>query len=320
MKLDSVLFLLFDRLDVHDILALRGANRELRALASDDHAWTHAFRCLTETFKLGKDDLKVPDYPTRAHGQMMGWAVFLPDFAERVELAGFLLARHIGEDPTTHMTSEGVVVDRFYPVSEAAILLRTGRPPDRRNVVYKARQLPLRCETCDVECDSYASFTAHCLLKTHKVLLDPSKRFDPRFENTRYHDPRHAGDEFNALPTMAKFEAMERYHATMFDFFTAPLDEEGWDNMAWHAEMARATVEINADNFGLSAREMRSIKRKCTVGRAAAVWLANFVLQDFEDGLTGYALDVVRHGWGAIDAHDPTSDRELMHFISGLDF
>ena len=323
MPLGSVLFLLFDSLGMHDLLALRGTNRELRALASDNHAWTDAFRNLIVNFELGEDDLKVPDYPIRAHGQQRDWASHFPSDDERVELAGLVLARVgstcVCEHPPTRLTPEGVLEDLFHPSSEAAVDRSSSH--ERRTVVYKARQLPLRCETCDVDCNSYASFTAHCLLKTHKVLLDPSKRFDPRFENACYRDPRHADDGFDALPTMSKFKAMQRYHATMVDFFTAPLDEEGWDNMAWHAETARATVDIFADNLGLSAREVRAIKRECTAGRAAAVWLADFVLPDFvEDGLVGYALDVVRHGWGALDAHGPASDRELMNCISGLDF
>jgi len=191
---------------------------------------------------------------------------------------------------------------------------------ERRTVVYKARPLPLRCGVCDVECDSYASFTAHCLLKTHKVLLDPSKRFDPRFEDTRFHDPRHAGDSFDTLPTMAKFEAMQRYHATVFDFLTAPMDQDGLENMLSWAKTARRCVKLSADIFQLSAREVRSISRYCTAERAAEVWLNCFVLGDFERGLTGYALDVVRHGWGALDTHDDMHDRELMSCISGLDF
>ena len=93
MKLDSVLFLLFDRLWLHDILVLRGASRELRTLASDDTAWMDVFRCLIETFKLGEDDLKVPDYPIRTHGQERDWGSFLPSDAESVELAGLVLAR-----------------------------------------------------------------------------------------------------------------------------------------------------------------------------------------------------------------------------------
>ena len=317
MKLDSVLFLLFDRLGFHELFAVRGACRELRALASDDHAWTDAFRSVFETFKLGEDDLKVPAYPIRAHGQERDWAAFFPGDAESVELAGLVLCRYGGEDPvdppTTYMTLEGVLEDLFYPSSEAA-------PFDRRRAVYKARHLPLRCELCDVECDSYASFTAHCLLKAHKVLLDPSKRFDPRFEDTRFRDPRHTGDSFDALPTMAKFVAMQRYHATVFDFLTAPMDHDGLENMLSYAEMARGCVKLSADILQLSAREVRSINRDCTAERAAAVWLLCFVLADFKEGLTGYALDVVRHGWGALDTHDIASDQALMSCITGLPF
>jgi len=318
MKLDSVLFLLFDSLGVRGLLALRGTSREFRALASDDHAWTDAFRYLTETFKLGEDDLKVPDYPIRAHGQERDWASFFPSDAESVELAGFVLARCGWEAPTTHMTPEGVLEDLFHPSSEAAV--DRFSPPDRRTMVYKARPLPLRCELCDVECDSYATFTAHCLLKTHKVLLDPSKRFDPRFEDTRFHDPRHTGDSFDTLPTMAKFEAIRRYHETIFTFLTAPMDQDGLDNMLSYAEMARGCVKLTADIFQLSAREVRSICRDCTAERAAAVWLHCFVLVDFTEGLTGFALDVVRHGWGALDTRDTVSDQTLMSGITGLDF
>ena len=313
MKLDSVLFLLFDRLGFHDLLALRGASCEFHALASDDHAWTDAFRSLIETFKLGQDDLKVPDFPIRAHGRQRNWASFFPCDAESVELAGLVLARFDWEDPKSHMTPEGVLEDLFWPSSE-------WNPPDRHMMVYKARPLPLRCELCDVECDSYASFTAHCLLKTHKVLLDPSKRFDPRFEDTRFCDPRHAGDSFDTLPTMAKCKAMQRYHATMVHFLTEPMDQGGLKKMLPYAEMARRWVREDAEILQLSAREVRTITRDCTAERAAAAWLHCFVLLDFKEGLTGFALDVVRHGWGALDTRDDMQDEVLMSCITGLDF
>jgi hypothetical protein len=64
---------------------------------------------------------------------------------------------------------------------------------------------------------------------------------------------------------------------------------------------------------------VRAISRGCTAERAAEVWLHCFVLVDFKEGLTGFALDVVRHGWGALDTHDLLLDQALMFCITGLD-
>ena len=108
----------------------------------------------------------------------------------------------------------------------------------------------------------------------------------------------------------------------MVDFFTAPMDQDGLKSMLSFAEMARERVDGCA-RYSLPAQEVRSIKMGCTAKRAAAAWLHCFVLGDFKRGLTRYALDVVRYGWGALGPHDVNpdhdSDHEIMACITGLD-
>ena len=231
MALDSVLPLLSGRLGHCELLVIRGTSRELRALASEDHAWADCYQLLFRNFPLGEDELKSPAYPERARGAMRDQNSFLPCLAERVDLAGLVLPAFWQGGPTIRLTSEGILEDKLHPASEEAFKEQTWLEaeslPDRTEV-YKARPLPLRCrgrtKRCHVECDSYASFTEHCLLFSHKMKLDPSRQFDPRFEDPQFRDPRHAGDGFEALPMMAKFEAMHRYRAVLVAWFRKPMD------------------------------------------------------------------------------------------------
>jgi len=330
MLLGSVVPLLFERLGHLELLALRGTSRELRSLASEDHAWADALRRMLEYFELGEDELARPAYPLRARGEKCDDHSFLPCEAERVELAGFVMPAQFYKHPPPLRVTDGVLEDMLHPKSED---VEPFHKAVSRTKVYKARPLPLRCEKCDVVCDSYASFKEHCILFAHKTKLDPSRRFDPRFLHPRFNDPRHAGDAFVALPTMAKFEAIHRYKEDMAAWFsmscpTGPDDAApsklsqrgGWENMEESAEMARANVKSDADAFGLSKKEVRAVLRLCTAERAAEVWLEDFVLNDFENGLSGYALDVVENGWDMLDSHGSCSHRNFLAGITGLDY
>ena len=206
MSLESVVFLLLERLGHRELIVLRGTSRDLCAVASDDHAWAQCIRALLEYFELGKDELTSPDYPGRTHGERRDGISFFPCETERVELAGLVLPPPTQNGLKIRVTSDGILEDMFHPESEDAAPNQFGVCMSRSKI-YKARPLPLRCELCDVECDSYSSFTEHCITFKHKVLLDPSKQFDPRFEDPRFQDPRH-GDGYAALPIMAKLEAM----------------------------------------------------------------------------------------------------------------
>ena len=230
----------------------------------------------------------------RAHGERRDAISFFPHAAERVELAGFVLPpiwQH-----KIRFTSDGILEDMLHPESE---IERNGIWPSRTKV-YKARPLPLRCELCDVECESYASFTEHCTTFKHKVLLDPSKKFDPRFEDPRFQDPRHGGDFYAALPTMAKFEAMHRYREAMVAWFRKPMDAAGRAYMFRYAKMAYNRMRESAPRLGLSKSKLESVLEKCTAERVAEICVEDFVVRDFRDnGLArGYALDLVKNGWG----------------------
>ncbi|KAJ1478826.1 hypothetical protein T484DRAFT_1816540 [Baffinella frigidus] len=329
MLLDSVVPLLFERLGHLELLALRGTSRELRALASEDHAWADALRRMLDNFELGEDELARPAYPLRARGEQRDRYSFFPIEAERVELAGFVVPPPFYKTPPPLRVTDGVLEDMLHPESDA---VEPFHKAVSRTEVYKARPLPLRCELCDVECDSYASFDDHCILFAHKTKLDPSRQFDPRFLDPRFNDPRHSVDDFAALPSMAKFEAMDRYKENMVDWFcmscpTGPnaaasvlCQRGGWENMEANAAMARDNVKNDAEAFGLSKKEVRAVLRLCTTERAAEVWLKDFVLADFENGLTGYALDVVENGWEMLDSHGSCSHRNFLAGITGLDY
>ena len=329
MLLGSVVPILFGKLGHLELLVIRSTSRELRTIASEDHAWADALRRMLDNFELGEDELARPAYPVRARGECRDSRSFFPCEAERDELAGFVVPPPIYKHPPPLRVTDGVLEDMLHPESED---VEPFHKAFFRTKVYKARPLPLRCEKCDIECDSYASFTEHCILFAHKTKLDPSRRFDPRFQDPRFNDPRHSVDAFEILPTMAKFEAMHRYRQVMVAWFSASCptgpnaaasvfcQREGWGNMEASAVMARKNVKNDADAFELSAREVRAVLRKCTAERAAEVWLENFVLADFESGLLGYALDVVENGWDMLDAHGSCSHRGFLAGITGLDY
>jgi len=212
MLLGSVIPILFERL----------CHRELRALASEDHAWADALRCLTRKVELGEDELARPAYPVRERGERLDSRSHFPCEAEHLEMAGIVLPDRAAWTAPLSRVTEGVLEDLFHPSSEDAGtnygIFRTR--------VYKTRPLPLRCELCDVERDSYASFTEHCLPFKHKVLLSPPT-FDPRVKDPRFQDPRRSwhGDGYAALSTMAKFKAIHRYREVMLEFFRTMRSE-----------------------------------------------------------------------------------------------
>ena len=318
MALDSVVSLLFERLGHRDLLVLRGTNGEFRAVASDDHAWADPLRRMVQHFAAGEDELKSPVYPVRAHGERRDAISFFPHAAERVELAGFVLPpiwQH-----KIRFTSDGILEDMLHPESE---IERNGIWPSRSEV-FKARPLPLRCELCDVECDSYASFTEHCITFKHKVLLDPSKKFDPRFEDPRFQDPRHGGDFYAVLPTMAKFEAMHRYREAMVAWFRKPMDAAGRASMDWYAEMAYNRMRDIAPRLGLSTLELEFVQIGCNPERVAEICVEEFVVRDFLDnGLAGgHALDFVKNGWRkwSTTVCGPVHIRGLFRCITGCDY
>ena len=318
MALDSVVSLLFENMGHRDLLVLRGTNRELRAVASDDHAWADPLRRMVQYFAAGEDELKSPAYPVRAHGERRDAFSFFPHEAERVELAGFVLppiCQH-----KIRFTSDGILEDMLHPESENE---RNGIWPSRTKV-YKARPLPLRCKVCAVNCDSYASFTEHCITIKHKVLLDPSKRFDPRFEDPRFQDPRHGGNCYAALPTMTKFKVMHRYREAMVAWFRKPMDDAGRAYMVWYAEMAHNRMRDIAPRLGLSMIELESVQIGCNPERVAEICVEEFVVRDFLDnGLAGgYALDFVQNGWRhwSFTARGPVFVRRLFLRITGFDY
>ena len=133
-------------------------------LEKEEQANAEVLRKMLENFELEENEMLVPAYPMHRRGERRDGFSFLPVDADRVELAGFVLpVRYVYRAPPLRMM-DGILEDILHPASEPI----TSCAPSRTNV-YKARPLPLRCESCDVECDSYISFTNHCLLFEHKV-------------------------------------------------------------------------------------------------------------------------------------------------------
>ena len=314
--LSSVVPLMFEMLGPFDLLALRGTSREFCSLVSHDHAWTEAWK-RTERFPpLGLDERTMAFFPSRECGHRRDSNSSFPFEPERVELADLVLPDGATE-PQIRLT-EGVLEDLFHPGSEDA----DTRHGIMRTVVYKARPLPLCCKVCNVECHSYASFTEHCLLPSHKVLLDPSTRFDPRFKDIHFHDPRHAGDVFKALPTMAKFKAMCTWCTFMVAFFRKTMGAAGRRNMMKRARVARECVLLLAQMFRLSKENVEPLMRSCTAKCVTRACVEDFVIEDFfERGLEpgSYALAVLQYGWGKFDMLSSDS-KHLMASITGLDW
>jgi hypothetical protein len=254
-------------------------------------------------FELVEDERKRPAYPLLR------------------ELAGYILPGQPKYHPTPLRVKDGVLEDKMYD--------------GNGNKIYKARPLPLRCESCNIECDSYASFTEHCIIPSHKAKLDPSTQFDPRLLDPRYNDPRYAGDAFWAMSSVAKVEAMRTYKKDMIDWFemSCPSSDDktkfsqyaAWDQFQNRAKEARWNVKHNFKNypgrFGLSKKkDLMVVLRKCTAENASDTWLG-MVISDFEEmGLMGFALDVVEHGWGELECHGSSSWLTFLAGITELDY
>ena len=268
-----------------------------------------------ENFDIEEDEMKRAEYPRRARGEPRDNNSFFPSESERLELAGFVI-------PLKHLPriTDGVLEDVL-------------RPSDGMVVdVYKARPLPLRCEECDVECDSYDKFTAHCILPSHKIRLDPSRRFDPRFLCPCYTDPRHWGATFSALSDTCKLEAMSKYKQCMIDWFSAscPTGPNGttqyaqygaWSRMKRQAKEVRWNVRGQPDsNFGLSKKQLVRVLKKCTTVAAADAWLDTVLYGFEEEGLTRHALQVVQHGWSNVDIDGSSAWLNFLADMTGLDY
>lgn len=81
----------FEILGCRELLALWGVSRELRALASENHAWADVLRLLLSDFPLGEDELARPAYTARARGERHDHNSIHPCEADRGELAGLVL-------------------------------------------------------------------------------------------------------------------------------------------------------------------------------------------------------------------------------------
>jgi hypothetical protein len=318
MPLDSVISIMFEMLDYSQLLALRGTSRELCAVASQDQAWLLKYHEIVDDFELSENVLVKPAYPLRERGERLDHYSFLPIDAD---LTGFVLPIQFKYHPPPLRMENGVLEDMIYSAIE---------PVRNRTEIYKARPLPLHCTCCKVECDSYVSFTTHCTLPSHKKRLDPSTRFDPRFIHERYNDPRHAAG-YDALSVMAKFGAMHRYKNVMEAWFmdscpepksikASSLCQRGaWKKMRSAAANARENVRLDAALFHLTKKEVRAICRECTPEKAVEVWL-NVILQDFEEGLQGFALEVVQNGWKTLTPNSSDSHLGFLASMTGLGY
>ena len=252
-------------------------------------------------FKLVEDERKRPAYPLLR------------------ELPGFILPRQAKYHPPPLRVKDGVLEDMMYD--------------GNRNEIYKARPLPLRCESCNIECDSYASFTEHCIIPSHKAKLDPSTQFDPRLLDPRYNDPRYAGDVFWAMSSVAKLEALRKYKKDMIDWLNmscpdGPDDKTqfsqyaAWDRLKLHAKAARDTVKHDAPIFEMSKKELVVALNLCKT-YVVFNFFRSTIEKEIEEGGVGeqsYALDLVEHGWAELDFHGSGSWKEFLSVVTGQDY
>ena len=339
MPLQSVISIIFELLNTEQLRDLRGTSRELCAVVSDDHGWFLKYREMVDGFELSKNEKLVPIYPLRERGERNAKNHFLPVEAD---LAGFVLPPYYGGfSPRPLRMENGVLEDVLYSAIE---------PIRTRTKIYKARPLPLHCICCNVECDSYVSFTEHCTLRSHKKKLDPYTRFDPRFTQERYNDPRHNAG-FDELSMMMKCRAMDHYkfHMKCFFLLSKPLHKRmkapiekfcqrgAWKNMKECSSLARGQLMYDNDRdndihggsdsddfhgmeWGLTEEELQAIIDKCPTERAVDVWLG-MIFEDFEGGLQGVALKVVQRGWISLDMDDDVEEKfRFMAGMTGLDY
>ena len=320
MPLSSVIFIISKRLDHVNLLKLRGVNRELRAIASDDHMWSSLACSIVEDFELGENELVEPTYPVRDHGAWHDDFSFFPNHIDSIDMAGYVLPRAQKYHPAEMRIKDGVLEDKF----EKKIGHRTEE-------VYKARPLPLLCVKCGIYCESYGEFTVHCTLPAHKIKLDPSRRYDPRFIHERFNDPRHSL-EFEGKSMMSQFAAIHSYKRCMKKWFYDSCPEkkpnkayplcqfDAWDVMKAGAKNARENVRFDAKVFHLSDDEVRTICAECTPLAAVDSWLS-IILSDWEErGLEGYALEVVQNGWKNLEQNGTHSRLLFLIHMTGLNY
>ena len=304
----EVLPFVIPELGCEEACRCRRVNKECRDLASEDHVWTGALAALEQAFPLDGTDgcyeATEQSFPPHAHGAQRDFNNFIP---AEVELQHLVMPRYADA-----RMQEGILVDLFHPEG-ANVGPEDFNTP--RASVWMARPLPLHCEPCAIECDSYGSFASHCATWAHKQQLsNPDDRVPPWAI-----DPRHA-ESYTQLPTMRQYAAVSHYRSEMLAFFRAPMDAAGRANMAEFASWAREAVDEYAPVLGPTEEDIALAISNCTAENARNACV-DFVIGDFiQDGMGGYPLDVVVRGWGAFEMHGSCSSRQLLTGITGLDW
>lgn len=178
---------------------------------------------------------------------------------------------------------DGVVLDRCFLASDAV----AEGAHETRETQWEPRPLPLTCVKCGVTRDSYAAFTEHCTLFTHKQALAetpvPDELVDPRLRAD-------VALELHELP-----RAVVAWRDRVYTFLRT-IDGAGMANMAEIAADSKAHME----SFEGWDRE----NAVWTAEKAYEYILEFYVLQDFHSyglwpGGGSYAMTIVNEGWAA---------------------
>ena len=346
-QVHRVIVLSLGYLSPRDLLLGVGlASKELHKLSLADILWAHRLPELEPHW----DDAPDPNFPRRATGSRRDHCSFFPatgdDLSACYEQSTRNLYTDLDPQPPERLETSAQLVfaDRsnsggsmgklFSEHGVCRVLRATSELQDlahyaaegvgeqwgiihHRRRIWVRRPLPLRCEACDISCDSYPAFFAHCATFAHKeLLLDEDQRLDAKFC-----DPRHAVDEFKSLSCVQQYKAVFEFH----NFITQHLESELWpeeDNPALEQHMQSYADFANEELEDLKSQGFCSheVKNNMTIQDAKRGWL-EFIMYDFRAGEDDhYVRQVLIHGWEHTNPGGSGSNRQLLGCITGQDF
>ena len=185
--------------------------------------------------------------------------------------------------------------------------------------VWKPRALPLRCELCEVECDSAREFVTHCELFSHRQLAVPENaRVPPTFI-----DPRLL-DSANTVPLATLYQDVTDWHARVVRHLTHLDDGDvaGWAEMRGLAEWAGEIAEKYPDESDMTpgrydgqagAQLAFDVCSECFA-------LADFYSRGLWPGGSSYAMEVICKSWANFEFFGSCSERGFLASMTGVQF
>lgn len=188
-----------------------------------------------------------------------------------------------------------------------------------RSPVYLKREFPVECTACQVTLHNSRAVLEHCVASYEHIYKStpPESRVPVEFI-----DPRHHVDyaHWNAF---TKARALTEYHTKVVTALRAvPMDAAGRRNMQRLTDAVYGSV-VDLDNdegYFLNENDRDGALEQCHFDKVVQVCLEGFAVSEFEqNGLQGYPLDLLLHGWSRFEMYGSSSFRGLMCGVAGVD-